>query len=87
MDFLVPWTQEDVSSLHSPEIRRDRPPMALWELAQLASDKTGDLTKIRWQFSVLVRSGTGRRTEKWWHRIVKSIRNKSSRGTHGGWFS
>ena len=54
-----------------PELRRDRPPVALWELAQLASDGTEDLTKTRWQFSVLMRSVSGQRNETWWRRVVK----------------
>ena len=30
-----------------------------------------DLTKIRWQFRVLLRIGVGKRHETWWNRIVK----------------
>ena len=54
-----------------PELRRGTPPMTISQLAQLASDGTEDLTKTRWQFSVLIRTSQGQRGETWWERIVK----------------
>ena len=54
-----------------PELRRDSPPMTLAHLAQLASDGAEDLTKTRWQFSVLIRTGLGKRGATWWERVVK----------------
>ena len=45
--------------------------MTVAQLAQLASDGTEDLTKTRWQFSVLIRTSRGTRGETWWERIVK----------------
>ena len=45
--------------------------MTLAHLAQLVSDGTADLTKTRWQFSVLIRTGLGKRGATWWERVVK----------------
>ena len=56
-----------------PELRQDTPPLTIPQLAQLASDGTEDLTKTRWQFSVLVRTGRGKRGETWWERIRRVV--------------
>ena len=56
-----------------PELRRSHPQLTLVELARLASDGTEDLTKTRWQFSVLMRCTSERRNETWWHRVVKVV--------------
>ena len=55
-----------------PELRQDTPPLTISQLAQLASDGTEDMTKMRWQFSVLVSTSRGgRRGGTWWGRIKK----------------
>jgi hypothetical protein len=54
-----------------PELRLDHPSMTLADLARLASDGTEDLTKTRWQFSVLMRTGAGKRNETWWNKLVE----------------
>jgi len=49
-----------------PELRQDTPPLSVSQLAYLASDGTEDMTKMRWQFSVLVRTSRGgRRNDTW----------------------
>ena len=53
-----------------PELRRDSPPMTLGNLAQLASDGTEDLSNTHWQFSVLMRTSTGKRRATWWQRVA-----------------
>ena len=58
--------------------------MTVAHVAQLASDGTEDLTKTRWQFSVLIRIGHGKRGATWWEKSSQSIRHQSSRGTHSG---
>ena len=66
-----------------PELRRGTPPMTVAQLAQIASDGTEDLTNTRWQFSVLIRIGPGKRGATGWERVVK-VFGMSSRGAHGG---
>ena len=53
------------------QLRRDRPPVSIRELALLASDGKEDLTNNWLQFSVLVSSTSDRRHSMWWDRIIK----------------
>ena len=69
-----------------PELRRGLPLITLLELARLASDGTEDLTKTRWQFSVIVRCASGKRHEALCHRVV-IFWDKIDSGTYGGLFS
>jgi hypothetical protein len=69
--FLIDEFLAAVSRYVYPELRQDTPPLTISQLAQLASDGTEDLTKTRWQFSILVRTGRGQRCETWWERIRK----------------
>ena len=71
---LLEWGDEFLNLVNRyiyPELRRGTPPMTVAQLAQLASDGTEDFTKMRWQFTVLIRTGHGKRGETWWGRIVK----------------
>ena len=68
--FLIDDFLNLVSRHIYPELRPGTPPLSVSQLAHLASDGTEDLTKTRWQFSVLVRTGQGKRRETWRERIV-----------------
>ena len=68
--FLIDDFLNVVNRYVYPELRQDTPPLSVSQLAYLASDGTEDMTKMRWQFSVLVRTSRGgRRNETWWDRI------------------
>ena len=69
--FIIDDFLDNVNRFIYPELRRDRPPMTLGNLAQLASDGTEDLTKTRRQFSVLIRTGLVKRGATWWEIVVK----------------
>ncbi len=47
--------------------------MTLADLARIASDGAEGMTNTRWQFNVLMRTGAGKRSETWWHRVVKVL--------------
>ena len=51
--------------------RHTRTAMTVDELASLASDGTEDITKIRWQFSVLLKKVGNGPSDTWWQRIVR----------------
>ena len=68
--FIIDEFLTRVNRYIYPELRRDSPPVIIAHLAQLASDGTEDLTKTRWQFSVLIRTGPGKRGATWWERVV-----------------
>jgi hypothetical protein len=70
--FLIDEFLNVVNRYVYPELRQDTLPLTVSQLAYLASDGTEDMTKMRWQFSVLVRTSRGgRRGETWWDRIQK----------------
>ena len=69
--FIIDVFLTRVNRYIYPELRRDSPPMTIAHLAQLASDGTEDLTKTRWQLSVFIRTGLGKRGATWWAIIVK----------------
>lgn len=71
--FLIEELLRQVNQYIYPEFSRARPPITTSELALLASDGTENLTKTRWQLSVLMRSSSDRRHSTWCCRTVNTF--------------
>ena len=69
--FLIQELLGKVNRYIYPELSRARPPMYIRELALIASDGTEDLTRLRWQFGVLLRTISEWRHSTWWDRVVR----------------